>query len=108
MAYYKLVTPWQNETWTAGNPYEYGRLAGRRITGGSSTGNVPYQMTDIARGIALLITGTTVTATRWPNQTDLSNCDQYFLGGSTYTVDQSTANILINAGYSSYLTELPA
>lgn len=107
MSNYTLVTPWQNETWLAGNPYEYRRLAGRRVTGGSSDGEIPVQMTDIPRGVSLIINGTTVDATRWPNQTDLENADQYFLGGGVYTVNQATANILINAGYSSYLTVIP-
>ena len=75
---YKLIPPTRNETWLA-HPqnYAYSRLAGRPISGAG----VPTSLTDIPRGYALLVTGTTVTENRTPSQDDLAAADYYFLGG---------------------------
>lgn len=102
MANYQLITPWDNETWIPdGDIYSpYGRLAGRPVSTGA-------RLTDIGRGITLLINGSAVTENRTPSQDDLDAADQYFLGGHEYVVDQDTADILIAAGYSSYLTVIP-
>lgn len=101
---YTLVTPWDNETWVDNYFSEYGRLAGRRITGGTQTGTIPYSMTDIPRGITLMVTGTTVTENRTPSQDDLAAADYYFLGGHSYTVSNEVAAFLTSAGYGDYLT----
>ena len=61
-------------------------------------------MTDIPRGITLLVTGTVVIENQTPSQDDLANCDYYFLGGHIYTVSDTQAAILTAAGYGSYLT----
>lgn len=100
MANYHLMTPWDTETWIPdGNYYSpYGRLAGKPNPNGIG------RITDIGRGITLIINGSTVTEARTPYQDDLADADQYFLGGHEYTVDQATADILIAAGYSDYLT----
>jgi len=63
---YKLVTPWNNETWVDNYYTPYARLAGRRITGGTYDGTIPVSLTDIPRGVSLLINGTTVTENRTP------------------------------------------
>ena len=104
MANYHLMTPWQAETWIPdGNIYSpYGRLAARPNANGIG------RITDIGRGVSLLITGSTVTENRTPSQDDLAAADQYFLGGHEYTVDQDTADILIAAGSSEYLTVIPS
>ena len=103
MANYHLMTPWQAETWIPdGNVYSpYARLASRPNANGVG------RITDIGRGVTLLINGSTVTENRTPSQDDLAAADQYFLGGHQYVVDQTTANILIAAGYSEYLTVIP-
>jgi len=82
MADYQLITPWQAETWLPDGDL-----------------NTPYA--------SLLINGSTVTENRTPSQDDLAAADQYFLGGHEYTVDQATADILIAAGYSDYLSVIP-
>ena len=64
-------------------------------------------MTDISRGVTLIVNGTTVTENRTPYQDDLASADAYYLGGHEYVVDQSAADILINAGYSEYVTAIP-
>ena len=98
---YQLITPWNLETWIVDETYAspYARLAGRP----SPTGG---RITDINRGITLLVTGTTVTQNRTPSQDDLAAADAYYLGGHTYTLDDTAAQVLINAGYSEYLTLL--
>lgn len=102
---YILQGPWRNETWGARlDMSPYSRLAGRRLNGGSVNGTIPELMTDIPRGITLLVTGTEVIENQTPSQDDLSNCDYYFLGGHIYTVSDTQAAILTAAGYGAYLT----
>lgn len=102
MANYHLVTPTQAETWLPYGDFNtaYARLAAKPNADGIG------RITDIGRGVTLLINGSTVTEERTPYQDDLAAADQYFLGGHEYTVDQATADILIAAGYSDYLTEI--
>jgi len=103
---YTLITPWENQTWGAGNPWpdKYSRLAGKPLVGGSYTGNIPTFATDIARGLTLIVNGSTVTATLYPYQDDLSSADYYYLGGHQYTISNAEAAVLTAAGYGSYLT----
>ena len=104
---YTLITPWLNQTYgiDASNPFSpYARLAGKEFNGGSVSGNIPVSLTDIPRGVSLLVNGTTVTATQTPSQDDLAAASYYYLGGHEYTISDYEANILINAGYSSYVT----
>ena len=101
---YTLVTPWQNETWVDNYFTPYARLAGRRMTGGSVDGTIPVSLTDIPRGVTLLVTGTSVAENRTPSQDDLADADTYYLGGHNYTIDDAAAQILIDAGYGDYLT----
>ncbi len=65
---YALKTPYRNETWIADGTYAspYARLAGRRLTGGTINGSIPISITDIHRGISLIINGTTVTENQTP------------------------------------------
>jgi hypothetical protein len=103
---YKLVTPYQWQTYIT-EPYsKYARLAGRRFNGGTIDGSIPVSMTDVARGQSLLVTGTTVVMTQTPNQDDLAACSYYFLGGHEYTISDAQATVLINAGYGSYVTAI--
>ena len=103
---YTLTTPYRNETWIADGTYAspYARLAGRRLTGGTINGPIPISITDIHRGISLIINGTTVTENQTPSQDDLAAADYYFLGGHEYTIENSVAQILIDAGYGDYVT----
>jgi hypothetical protein len=103
---YQLVTPWQNETWVDNYFTPYARLAGRRLIGGSVDGSIPVSITDIPRGVTLLVTGTTVTENRTPSQDELAAADVYYLGGDTMIIDDAAAQILIDAGYSDYLTPI--
>jgi len=82
----------------------YARLAGKRLQGGTQDGPIPVSLTDVPRGITLLINGTTVTENRTPSQDDLADADTYYLGGHAYTLSNDEAQILIDAGYSEYLT----
>ncbi len=102
---YTLVTPWENETWCDSTYFNmYARLAARPLAGGSYTGSTPSFLTDVPRGVTLMVTGTTVTANRTPYQDDLANADYYFLGGHAYTVTDEQAAVLTAAGYGEYLT----
>jgi hypothetical protein len=104
---YKLTTPWLNQTYgiDSSNLFSpYARLAGKQFNGGSVSGNIPVSLTDIPRGVSLLVNGTTVTATQTPSQDDLAAASYYFLGGHEYTISDYQANVLINAGYGSYVT----
>ena len=104
---YTLVTPWLNQTYgiDSSNPFSpYARLAGKEFNGGTVNGNIPVSLTDIPRGVSLLINGTTVSAEQTPSQDDLAAASYYYLGGHEYTISDYEANILINAGYGSYVT----
>lgn len=103
---YQLITPWQAETWITGSQYSpYARLAARRVTSSEWEG-VRY-MTEIGRGVTLIVNGTTVTETRTPYQNTLAEADAYYLGGHSYLLTDAQAQILIDAGYSEYLTYVP-
>ena len=102
---YRLYGPWENETWADRNTLLY-RLSAIRIQGGTPRGDKPPSATDIARGLALLITGTNVVETRVPTQDDIAAADFYYEGGHVNTIPDSVATILINAGYGDYVTEL--
>lgn len=106
---YALKTPYRNETWIADYTYAspYARLAGRRLAGGTIDGPIPISITDIHRGISLIINGTTVTENQTPSQDDLAAADYYYLGGHEYTIPNNVAQILINAGYGAYVTLIP-
>ena len=102
---YTLVTPWQNETWCDSTYFNmYARLAARPLAGGTYEGAIPPHLTDVPRGVTLIVNGTTVTETRTPYQNDLADADTYYLGGHAYTLTDAEAQILIDAGYSAYLT----
>jgi len=97
---YTLITPWLNQTYgiDSSNPFSpYARLAGKEFNGGTVNGNIPVSLTDIPRGVSLLVNGTTVTD-------DLAAASYYYLGGHEYTISDYEANVLINAGYGSYVT----
>lgn len=58
----------------------------------------------IHRGVALLVNGTTVTATRYPTQDEVADADFAYLGGHTYDISAAEATTLTNAGYGAYIT----
>jgi hypothetical protein len=100
---YQLTTPTVNQTWGAFpmmNPYA--RLAARPISGAG----VPTSLTDIPRGLTLIVNGSTVTEVQTPYQDDLASADFYYLGGHTYTISDAEAATLIAAGYSEWLRQL--
>jgi hypothetical protein len=103
---YALTTPYRNETYIADGAYSspYARLAGRRLAGGTINGPIPISITDIHRGISLIINGTTVTENQTPSQDDLAAADYYYLGGHEYTIADNVAAILIAAGYGAFVT----
>lgn len=101
---YKLITPTRNETWGAYPLMSpYARLAGRPISGAG----VPTRLTDIPRGISLLVSGSTVTQNQTPSQDDLAAADYFFLGGHNYDITDEQAAVLIAAGYSEWVTPIP-
>jgi hypothetical protein len=105
---YRLTTPWRWETWGASFDVHdrYSRLAGKRIVGGSITGTVNPTLTDIPRGISFIVNGTTVTTQQTPSQDTLAAADSYYLGGAEYIIDDTQAQIFIDAGYGEYLTQI--
>lgn len=103
---YIATTPWQYQTWGAGQPWpdKYSRLAGRPIVGGTLTGEINPFITDVARGVTLIVTGNTVEANMYPYQNTLADADFYILGGHTQEITDDQAAILIAAGYGDYVT----
>ena len=105
---YQLITPWDTETWIADGTYAspYARLAGRRFNGGTIDGPIAPSMTDVPRGQTMIVNGTTVTLTLTPSQDELAAASYYFLGGHEYVISDEQATVLINAGYSDYVTPI--
>jgi hypothetical protein len=102
---YRATTPWQWQTWGAGQawPDKYSRIAGKPITGGTLTGPINPFLTDIPRGVTLIVNGTTVTETLYPYQNTLADADWYILGGHNQEITDEQAQILIDAGYGDYV-----
>lgn len=102
---YRATTPWQWQTWGAGQawPDKYSRLAGKPITGGTLTGPINPFLTDIPRGVTLIVNGTQVTETLYPYQNTLADADWYILGGHNQEITDAQAQILIDAGYGAYV-----
>ncbi len=71
---YTLITPWLNQTYGIDDSNRfapYARLAGKEFNGGTVNGNIPVSLTDIPRGVSLLINGTTASST-WINQGNMN------------------------------------
>jgi hypothetical protein len=102
---YQATTPWEYQTWGAGKawPDKYSRLSGRPIVGGTYTGEINPYLTDIARGVTLIVNGSSVEATMYPYQNTLADADWYILGGHTQEITDEQAAILIAAGYGDYV-----
>lgn len=102
---YRATTPWQWQTWGAGQPWpdKYSRIAGKPITGGTLTGPINPFLTDIPRGVTLIVNGTTVTETLYPYQNTLADADWYILGGHNQEITDAQAQVLIDAGYGAYV-----
>ena len=105
---YSINTPWQNQTWGAGQawPDKYSRLAGKPLVGGSLTGTIPNFMTDIARGVTLIIQNGQVEETLYPYQNTLEDADYYFLGGHVNSITIEQGNFMASKGYGDYLTPI--
>jgi len=105
---YSINTPWEYQTWGAGQPWpdKYSRLAGRPITGGTSTGTINPFLTDIARGKTLIIKDGEVEETLYPYQNTLADADYYFLGGHVYSITIAQGDFMASKGYGSYLTPI--
>lgn len=58
----------------------------------------------LPRGVSLLVSGTSVTATQYPYQEDLEMYDHAYIGGRDYEVSEAEAQILIDAGYGDLIT----
>lgn len=56
------------------------------------------------RGVAVLVSGTTVTEDRYPFQGDLDDFDFVYLGGYRHSISAAEAVTLTNAGYGSSIT----
>lgn len=102
---YHLQTTWENQTWITDPTSNYARLAGRPLSGGSLTGSQQY-LTDVPRALTFIINGTTVTTVMTPDQDTLADADYYYLGGHEYNIPDAVAQILIDAGYSEYVTAI--
>lgn len=102
---YTATTPWEYQTWGAGQPWpdKYSRLAGKPIVGGTLTGEINPFITDIARGVTLIVKDGVVEATMYPYQNTLADADFYILGGHNQEITDEQAAILIANGYGDYV-----
>jgi len=58
------------------------------------------------RGVTVIRQGAKFSQVRFPTQTLLASVDEYWIGGATHTVSDSTAADLTAAGFGDYLTEI--
>ena len=102
---YTATTPWEYQTWGAGQPWpdKYSRLAGKPIVGGTLTGEINPFITDVARGVTLIVKDGVVEATMYPYQNTLADADFYILGGHNQEITDEQAAILIANGYGDYV-----
>lgn len=73
---------------------------------GPAGGSRLFEFYTLDQGVTVIRTGTTYRSVRFPSQDLLEQVDEYWLGGSTYEVDDATAAGLTTAGYGDYLTEI--
>jgi hypothetical protein len=57
-----------------------------------------------ARGVSLMVKGSTVTAAQYPYLEDLAQYDYVYLGGHIHTITQAESDVLTAAGYGQYIT----
>ena len=58
----------------------------------------------ITRGVSVLVQGSTVTQTQYPDQQYLDDFDYVYLGGHSYDISDAEAATLVAAGYGDYIT----
>ena len=57
-----------------------------------------FQFWTVLKGVTVTRTGTTYRTGRWFSQDELSEVDEFWLGGHKYEVSEATREGLINAG----------
>jgi hypothetical protein len=62
-----------------------------------------YRYFRTTRGVTVLVSGSTVTQTRYPAQDELDGYDQVYLGGYLYEITDDEAAVLAAAGYGDYI-----
>lgn len=65
-----------------------------------------FEFYERKQGVTVVQIAGKFSEVRFPSQDLLNYVDRYWLGGSTYEVDDATASQLSAAGYSDYLTEI--
>lgn len=105
---YMATTPWEYQTWGANQPWpdKYTRLSQRRITGGTSTGTINPFLTDIARGVTIIVKDGVIETTLYPYQNTLADADWYILGGHQQVITDAQAAFLIANGYGNYVSPI--
>lgn len=68
------------------------------------TTDVFFSRYRLPRGVSLLVSGPTVTATQYPYQEDLEQYDHVYMGGREHTITQAEADVLTAAGYGDFIT----
>lgn len=105
---YMATTPWEYQTWGANQPWpdKYTRLSQRRIAGGTSTGTINPFLTDIARGVTIIVKDGVIETTLYPYQNTLADADWYILGGHQQVITNEQAAFLIANGYGNYVSPI--
>ena len=105
---YMATTPWEYQTWGANQPWpdKYTRLSQRRIAGGTETGVINPFLTDIARGVTIIVKDGVIETTLYPYQNTLADADWYILGGHQQVITDAQAAFLIANGYGDYVSPI--
>lgn len=73
---------------------------------GPSYGPRLFAFYEFKRGVTVYRVGSQFGEIRFPSQDFLETVDEYWMGGHTHEVSNSTAADLTAAGYGDYLTEI--
>lgn len=65
-----------------------------------------FQRYPIHCGLSLLVTGSSVVEVESPSQTELKEADYYFMGGRHHQLTESQRDVLVAAGFGSYIEEV--
>ena len=66
--------------------------------------NILFERYKITRGISVLRLNGVYSSFRYPSQTQTLDAEEYYLGGTTTLIDQTTRDALVAQGYGAYIT----
>jgi hypothetical protein len=66
--------------------------------------NILFERYELNRGISVLRLNGVYSSYRYPSQTETLAAEEYYQGGTTTLIDQTTRDALVAQGYGAYIT----